>query len=302
MPWLVRVRSTYSDLAAPAAKVTYEGRGFVVDHGEEQLVVTAAHLTQGGLSIEGEDGQLVVERFDAAAGAYVPVEIETIFPNNPSDTAVLLVKRAAGAPRLPALAEWVEASGFRSALPLRGGAYRVLPEAVGFVEDRGTWLDERWIRLGLWTGTPVLSLEDRLHDGFEGSDYQTLRALSQSTPWSFLGPRIVGMQAGATEYSADLAVRPGMSGSPVVYRLADVADEWIISGVVSARSRVFEQSYLSPNVILSAFVTEIVLPKMAAWRAGGTPFPPYYSDDRVQWYLRHGLLFRAGYVPGKNWS
>jgi hypothetical protein len=288
-PWLVKVSSTFEDSAGGAAR-GFEGHGFVVRFQGRHFLATASHLSQGGA--ESERPTMRVEAW--VSGAFRPLRVLRRVAHNRRDVEVMEVLVPAGFQPLAAweAPETIPASS-REFFP-RGRLAVLSPWRELFEQDAPAG----FVPLSLKAYLPETSrLATPFASPMRGLPRAELqRMMSASSSHYFRQALDMGVDATDGEFVAALPSHPGLSGLPLIARVADCL---CVDALVTSSSRAFSASWFVPDVyILFTLFKLAQLPR----ELNLPPEQNYHQVGDVYWRQRAGLLYRVAHLAVRDTS
>lgn len=290
-PWLVKVESTYTDQLDKNRKDTFKGYGIVMSDVNRRVIITAAHLSQGG--VEERAPNLKIEYFNPESQTFLPLKIIRRLALNEYDLEAIEVVPNS---HIEPLVDWVHENSFygHTRFPL---SHKWEEKFLG-AEDSG--LVPHFKALGLKAFIPKVSL---VEDG-PGVDLQ------KKGDSLFSSHRIFGYQEFPHEILSLSRGVEGMSGLPMVALGSEsYQKKWRVLGLYSAGSKTFHKSWYSRLENIEPFVFNWLqfyrmdnLYSYLSQRQREKEHQKVTKEvhrDRPQVFFRtqQGFIYRAGTVP-----
>jgi len=278
---LLRVEAGYTRQGE--ARVAFTGRGFLVEVAGDFYAVTNTHLSHGF----DEGAQRADFKIFAASGDGAELAIEHSFSFPSIDLEVAKLATAA-----------VRKSQMRPLVSKQGGELRVAENLQSrFKEAVQAGDDGAFFFIGLVTGIPAI------HGAAVSSPIAALTAADKALLREFQDAGVLqsrylaaGFDVGSFELNAAVPIENGMSGSPVLLMNGDAV---ILLGVVTARSRVFQQSWIVDAAFLNYCLDEArdIEKNDAENLKKLTATSRLINMEDTWWNEKAGLLYREGLFP-----
>ena len=287
-PWLVKVQSDYADPLSPARQTTFTGYGFVVEAFQKSYVITASHLSQGGMSEDHPN--LTLQRFNETRHQFQDLHWQKRMAKNKQDVEVIELVPG----DYDALAQWEPSQRSpRGQWKLKEKWRRLFEEEKSNLAPRG------FTAIGLRSFLPEsLRLSQPYKSPLEGLTKQQARERLQASD-SFFEESLIknGFDVTDAELVAPSAIHSGMSGLPLIHLEDDLnsgqTNSLVIAGLVASTSRGFDNSWFA--------LSEFTLMTLTHLRQAGNELKPTapvadasFLDGNTFWNCRNGFLFRDG--------
>lgn len=259
--WLVQVGSTYKDEATGKLQ-TFHGTGTIVKIGDSLFVVTASHVSQGtNLTLKTADRTLHAIPNERLSDNLADIELIRVTDKDLVPFGVLADNRFGETKSMivgPVLGSGANVEGLS-----------ITPSG----DDR--------IPQASWTSAKA--------DEWRGKSVPAKQGLGIT---DISGDRYLRYNLARNEYVADVQIRPGMSGAPLIGReylngyaesksdnSLPGAEHYVLRGITKSYSRAFEQSQFATSDQILALVEHFTSGKRG-------------FADQTRWHLRNGLTYR----------
>jgi len=295
-PWLVKVSSTYQDLGTEDRETQVTGHGFIIEAKGKFFVITAAHLSQGGVEIETQN--LSLESFDSSSKNWRKIEFLQRLAHNRRDIEVIEI--AAPQNSQIALAKWMMPQDLpytmqrfypRGALVVKAEWKQLLEHEKNSVNQNSSF-----VALSRDSFFPRTKM---LNKAFETplsilSTLEFTNFLKNAEGFFQKQTLVSGLDATDGELISILPTNPGMSGLPLLHLQNDYL---IVKGLVSSSSRNFSTSWFAQDVHII-----FTLQKLLDSLPPSEHLPKPLSDNfhligDVYWRMNSGVQYRVGRLP-----
>jgi hypothetical protein len=327
--WLVKVRSTFKDSVNESQSYVEVGYGFVVETFGKYLVLTAKHLSLGG--VENGQPNLRIDYYDPNSKTFLPLKILARHVVAESDIEVVEIEKTKDVEPLAALGDYYKYEG-------QDGDKLYLLEKwqKHFSKSFDTGVAEGFTALGFRSFIPKSEvLSKNIVSPIESlSGKAELReAVLTNQNYVNFGYGSIA-EYGFIEHKHEIVTYakgfPGMSGLPLIYKPYEYLpntkhrEDWTIHGIYSAGSETFQKSWYAKidgalNVIdqnvnpkpsfpnrkipLNTPTVHIRAHKGAVYRVGKIPVlarDKVIPGQTITTHIANELYFQEALLVGKN--
>jgi len=287
-PWLILVESTYRDYKNPQEKTTFQGHGFLINVYGRSFVVTAAHLSQGGMS--EKKSSLALKYFNSNTSQFENLKQKNRFAINRRDVEVVEIEIPPNS-GLKALADWIapQVLGPSEAKQFPLGKLLVAPYISAEILKEKSLEPKGWVALSLKALLPHTTLiTEKLKSPHSSKSYDELKSIFDSTDSFLLRHRIdSSLELVKGEIFAETSIQAGMSGLPLIlktfnYDTPYATPQALVGGLITSGSRSFNNSWPTHEVNIGEAIIRLLQGEA--------------DQEKVYWYSRDGILFRKGTI------
>ncbi len=285
-PWLILVESTYSDSKDASIRTTFKGHGFLIDVYGRSFVVTAAHLSQGGIA--EKKPSLVLKYYDDEVSNFKKLKIKSRLAINRRDVEVIEIEKPSVSPLKP-LASWIAPQhlGPSEYAQFPRGKLLIDKELSKDILEEKTVEPKGFVPLSLKAFLPeTTQITPKLVTPHTGKSYSELIKISETTDSFLLRHRIhSSLELVKGEVFAETSIHAGMSGLPLIlktvnYDTLNNEAQALVGGLVSSGSRFFDNSWLTHEQHIGEAIMSLLLNA-----------PP---AEEVYWHCQEEVLYRKG--------
>lgn len=261
--------------------ILFNGRGFVLSFNHKLYGITNTHLSQG-FDEKAQQNNIRIFKVNSAIDRE-ELEAEKVFLYPSLDLTVIKFTKTSE-DKLSAIAE------------IRDGKIVASQEALLlFKEDLQSKEGKYFSKLGALSAIPKMdygSFQTPVHE-FNNNNLKNII----SGRYEFLQANRVlsGFDVSGYEYNTIGSIINGMSGSPVFLQQGDKTVT--IFGMVTAKSRVFQESWLLQIEHIQEHLTEV-----AKLESQDQSPQVFVNLENMSWHEQYGLLYRRGQLENVGYD
>ena len=299
-PWLMAVSSDYPDYQEAETTYSLQGFGFVVRHGHQKYLITAAHLSQGAVEVldtrrqelkihSGQDDDISLRYFDRSVARFTEAKYQRSIADNFQDIEIFALPDG----DVPSLAYVCEVGNGAQGFCLEDN---LEPE----VDSATSLVGKVYLPLGLDGFIPNVVLEEiaAKHFPMIGQDPQIVSSTIMS-PNRQISPfrHQVGLDLVDAQTILPAKISPGMSGLPFIN--TQNRSQPMVLGLVQSRARHFHTGWMSDAANVLPLVKALAMASQQPGSAENGPrrmIAAGRSGILAEWQVHRGELIRLGYL------